>query len=198
MRKHLLVIAIFITLTSVAQKKNLPGIEDLKKELKTVKKTKYVDKANSISETYGIMGQPKFLARADSINFYAQLALTEAIKNNYKSGMAYAYLNLAAAEKIRMTGLQIANLDVSPAAEKMLDFLLQAFQLGNELRDADLLVDYYTLAGSYPWMDSKLPPSKLKQLNDHLAEIDEEKLLQATKNEKSWRKYIHIRVKDSQ
>lgn len=59
-------------------------MEDLKKELQTLKKIKWVDKANEIATTYGNMGKPKFLQRADSINRYANLALNEALNAGYK------------------------------------------------------------------------------------------------------------------
>ena len=163
MRKIILPVLFTLTVITVgAQKANLPGLEDLKKELLTLKKIKWVDKANEIASTYGNMGKPKFLQRADSINRYATLALNEAVNLEYKKGMGYAYLNLAVGEKIRSIGLQISNQDVLPAAEKMLDYFLPSFQMAKELKDDDLLGNSLMIYGSYPWSDSKVSPNKLK------------------------------------
>lgn len=186
MRKYILPILFTLTVISAgAQKTNLPGLEDLKKELQTLKKNKWVDKANEIASTYGIMGKPKFLQRADSINRYANLALNEAVKIGYKKGIAYAYLNLAAGEKIRSTGLQISNQDVLPAAEKMLDFLIQSLQLANELKDDDLLGSCLILYSSYPWSDSKVSQNKLKKINEYINGNEAGKLFHKTGNEKN-------------
>ena len=186
MRNYIL--PIFFTLivaTAGGQKTNLPDLEDLKKELQTLKKIKWVDKANEISSTYGIMGQPKFLQRADSINRYANLALNEALNSGYKKGIANAYVNLAAGEKIRSTGLQISNQDVLPAVEKMLDYLIQSFQMAKEVNDDDLLGSSLMLYGSYPWSDSKVSQNKLKKINEYINGNEAVKLFHKTGNEKN-------------
>lgn len=185
MRKYILpVLFTLIVVTARGQKTNLPGLEDLKKELQTLKKIKWTDKANEIASTYGNIGQPKFLQRADSINRYANLALNEAVNLGYKKGKAYAYVNLAAGEKIRSTGLQISNQDVQPAVEKMLDFLIQSLQLANELKDDDLLGSCCMLYGSFPWSDSKVSPNKLKKINEYINGNEADKLFHKTGNEK--------------
>lgn len=186
MKKNILpVLFILIVITAGGQKANLPGMDDLKKELKTLKKNKWIDKANEIAATYGNMGQPKFLQRADSINRYASLALNEAVNLGYKKGMGYAYLNLAVGEKIRSTGLQISNLDVLPAAEKMLDYFLQSFQMAKELKDDDLLGNSLMTYGSYPWSDSKVSQNKLNKINEYINGREAVKLFHKTGNEKN-------------
>ena len=186
MRKIILPVLFTLTVITVgAQKANLPGLEDLKKELLTLKKIKWVDKANEIAYTYGNMGKPKFLQRADSINRYATLALNEAVNLEYKKGMGYAYLNLAVGEKIRSIGLQISNQDVLPAAEKMLDYFLPSFQMAKELKDDDLLGNSLMIYGSYPWSDSKVSPDKLKKINEYINGKEAVKLFHKTGNEKN-------------
>jgi len=185
MRKYLLLSLICLASCIVfSQSKKLPGIEDLKKELPRLKGIKYADKANDISWTYGIMGQPKFLQRADSINHYANLALTKGKEIGYKKGLANANKNLAAAEKIRITGLRISNQDALPAAEKMLDYLLQSFQLAYELKDDDLLGICSMLSGGFPWFDFKVLPNKMEKINSYMKGIDAVKLFHKTGNEK--------------
>ena len=185
MRKYYLSIFFgLILINAFGQQKNLPDLNDLKKELTSLKKTKWVDKANEIAYTYGNIGQPKFLQRADSIDRYANLALNGAVNLGYKKGRAHAYRNLAAGEKIRSTGLQISNQDVLPAAEKMLDLLIQSLQLAIELKDDDLLGSCLVLYVSYPWSDSKVSPNKLKKINEYINGKEAVKLFHKTGNEK--------------
>ncbi len=186
MKKYLLICLICSTsITAFCQSERLPGIEDLKKELQGLKGIKYVDKANEISETYGNSGFPKFLQRADSITRYGTLALNEAKKIAYKKGIAEAYLSLAIGQKIRGTGLHINNQDITPALESMLNYAIQAAELGDEIKDVLLTGSSCLLIGSVNWAEANISSDKIKSLSTKYRCTDLDLLFQKAGDEKT-------------
>lgn len=142
MRQCLIILILFVQgAVAISQPKSLPDIEDLKRELILLKGIKYIDMANQISWTYGMIGTPKFLQRADSILKYATLASTQAKKTGYKKGLAQAYLNIASSFKIRAVGLRISNADEIATLDEGINYLVNALNLGKELKNDEITAD---------------------------------------------------------
>ncbi|TAL41024.1 MAG: hypothetical protein EPN92_13605 [Chitinophagaceae bacterium] len=152
MKKILLLSFVYLfSLPVMCQQKNLPGIEDLKKDLPSVKGIKRIDKLNEISYNYSITGQPKFEQRSDSLKKYASLAFEESKKIGYKKGMTEACIYLSAAEALKATGLRMNQKNDSLSVEKGIDYALQAVELAKELRNDELLGSAHSALGSLMW-----------------------------------------------
>ena len=114
MKKYLLVsiVAILSFLGSFSQSKNLPTLENLKKQTPHLKDTTLVNCLNLIAYNFTIIGfgpaSADFIRRSDSILRYADLAFANAKKINYKKGMAAALTQMASSENIRGFGLRLA------------------------------------------------------------------------------------------
>jgi hypothetical protein len=169
MKKYFLfsIVAILFSFGSFSQSKDLPNLESLKKRVPNLKDTALVNCLNLIAYNFTIIGfgpgSPDFIRRADSVFHYANLALKEAKKINYKKGMVDALNEHASSENIKSYGLRLAQQNDSATKVAQKKYLSAAIALAENINyDDGLGISYMG------WPDMGLPKQSKGDTTDYM------------------------------